>query len=167
MSVAQIFEGWHKTQAHLINRLPKLGPIELNLRASTEGWPIWAIVSHLAGARVYWLCGVLNEAGAATTPFPDASGEGWEDHLDVPRGSAELMFAIESSGQIIESGRARGTPEMPAQAVLRERGSEIQWHTRQSVLTRIVMHDAFHCGEVSSLLGAHGFASMDPWDPIP
>jgi hypothetical protein len=167
MTVAPIFEGWHKTQAHLINRLPKLGPAELSLKGSPDGWPIWAIVSHLAGTRVYWLCGVFKEPGAETTPFSDASGEGWEDHLDVPRGSDELMFAVESSGQIIESCMARWTPEMLGEVFRRERGSEIQLHTRQSVLTRIVMHDAFHCGEVSSLLGAHGFASLDPWDPIP
>jgi hypothetical protein len=167
MSVALIFEGWQKTQAHLINRLPRLGPPELGLRASPEGWPIWAIVSHLAGARVYWLCGVFKEPGAESTPFPDPFGDGWEDHLDVPRESRELMFAVKSSWQIIESCLARWTPEMLSEAFMRERGSEVQRHTRQSVLTRLVMHDAFHCGEVSSLLGAHGLASMDPWDPIP
>ena len=167
MNVAPIFEGWHKTQAHLIDRLPKLGPPELNLRASPEGWPIWAIVSHLAGARVHWLCGVLKERGAETTPFPDPFGDGWEDHLDVPRGSKELVFAIESSGRVLESCLTRWTPEMLSEVFTRPRGDEVQWHTRQSVLTRLVMHDAFHCGEVSSLLGAHGLLSMDPWEPIP
>lgn len=166
MSVAPIFEGWQKTQAHLINRLPKLGPPELSLRASPEGWPIWAIVSHLAGARVYWLCGVLKEPGTESTPFPDSSGEGWEDHLDVPRGSDELMFAVESSWQVVESCLTRWTPEMLSEAFMREGAGGLQRHTRQSVLTRLVMHDAFHCGEVSSLLGAHGLASMDPWDLI-
>jgi DinB superfamily len=167
MSVAAIYEGWQKTQAHLMNRLPKLGPQELALRASPEGWPIWAIVSHLAGARVYWLCGVFKEPGADTTPFSDPFGDGWEDHLDAPRGPEELTFAVESSWRIVESCLARWTPEMLSEVFTRERGSEVQRHTRHSVLTRIVMHDAFHCGEVSSLLGAHGFASMDPWDPIP
>jgi hypothetical protein len=167
MSVAPIFEGWQKTQAHLVNRLPKLGSRELGLRASPEGWPIWAIVSHLAGARVYWLCGVFKEPGADTTPFHDPFGDGWEDHLDAARGPDELKFAVESSWRIIESCLARWTPEMLSEVFTRARGSEVQQHTRQSVLTRLVMHDAFHCGEVSSLLGAHGFASMDPWDPTP
>ena len=162
MSVAPIFEGLQKTQAHLINRLPKLGQPELNLRASPEGWPIWAIVSHLAGCRVYWLCGVLKEPGAESTPFPDASGYGWEDDLDVPRGSDDLMFAVESSWQIVESCLTRWTPEMLSEVFMREGAGGVQRHTRQSVLTRIVMHDAFHSGEVSSLLGAHGLASMDP-----
>jgi hypothetical protein len=150
----------------LIHRLPKLGPQELQLRASPDGWPIWAIVSHLAGARVYWLCAVFKEPGAETTPFQDPSGDGWEDHLDVPRGSDELVFAVESSWKIVASCLDRWTPEMLSEVFTRERGGELQRHTRHSVLTRLVMHDAFHSGEVSSLLGAHGLASMDPWEPI-
>jgi uncharacterized damage-inducible protein DinB len=166
MSVAAVFEGWQRTQAHLIRRVPEFGPQELQLRASGDGWPIWAIVSHVACARVYWLCGVLQEPGAEATPFQDPFGDGWEDRLDVPRQSGELRFAVESSWQIIQSCLARWTPEMLGETFTRERAGEVQRHTRQSVLTRLVMHDAFHCGEVSSLLGANGFASMDPWDPI-
>ena len=166
MSVAPIFEGWQRVQSHLTNRIPKLGTDELQLRATPDGWPIWAIVSHLAGARVYWLCGVLKEHGSDTTPFRDPLGEGWEDHLDVPRQSDELMFAVESSGRIVESCLERWTPAMLGETFTRERGGKIQEHTRQSVLTRLVTHDAFHCGEASILLAAHGFASLDPWDPI-
>jgi hypothetical protein len=166
MSVAPMYVGWHRAQAMLIHRLPKLAPQELQLRASPDGWPIWAIVSHLAGARVYWLCAVFKEPGAETTPFQDPSGDGWEDHLDVPRGSDELVFAVESSWKIVASCLDRWTPEMLSEVFTRERGGELQRHTRHSVLTRLVMHDAFHSGEVSSLLGAHGLASMDPWEPI-
>ena len=132
MSVALIFEGWQKTQAHLVHRLPQLGLQELQLSASPDGWPIWAIVSHIAGARVYWLCGVLKEAGADKTPFPDPlDGEGWEDHLDVPRGPDELMFAIESSWRIVESCLERWTPEMLGETFTRDRAGQIQRHTRQ------------------------------------
>jgi uncharacterized damage-inducible protein DinB len=166
VSIAPVFEGWQRVQAHLTNRVPKLGPEELQLRATRDGWPIWAIVSHIAVARIYWLCGVLKEPGAETTPFPDPLGEGWEDRLDVQRRSAELIFAVESSWRIVESCLQRWTPAMLGETFTRERDGKIQEHTRQSVLTRLVMHDAFHCGEASTLLRAHGFASMDPWEPI-
>jgi uncharacterized damage-inducible protein DinB len=166
MSVAPIYEGWQRSQARLVHRLSRLGLQELQLRASPDGWPIWAIVSHIAAARVYWLCGVFKESGAETTPFPDPNGDGWEDHLDVPRRSDELMFATESSWRIVDSCLTRWTPEMLGEIFTRERAGEVQRHTRHSVLTRLVMHDAFHCGEVSSLLGAQGLASMDPWEPI-
>lgn len=166
MSVAAIFEGWPRVQARLTNRIPKLGPEELQLRATPEGWPIWAMVSHIAVVRVYWLCEVCKEPGADSTPFSDPGGESWEDHLEVPRRSDELMLAVESSWRIVESCLQRWTPAMLGEAFTRERQGEIQQHTRQSVLTRLVMHDSFHCGEVSTLLTAHGFAPMDPWEPI-
>ena len=165
MSVAPIFEGWPRVQAHLMDRIPKLGPEELQLRATPDGWPLWAIVSHIAVARVYWLCEVCKEPGAETTPFADP-GQGWEDRLDVPRQSHELMLAVESSWRIVESCLERWTPATLGETFTRERDGAIQRHTRQSVLTRLVMHDSFHCGEASLLLGTHGFASMDPWETI-
>lgn len=166
MTVAHIYEGWPRIQARLVKRLPQLGPAELQLRASPDGWPIWAMVGHVVGARVYWLCGVFEEPGAEATPFPDPLGEGWEDHLDVPRRSDELVQAVESSWRIVESCLRNWTPEMLGETFTRERAGEIQRHTRHSVLTRLVMHDAFHCGEVSIVLGMHGLASMDPWAPL-
>jgi len=166
MTVAPIFEGWPRIQAHLRNGLPRLGPEELQLKASSDGWPIWAMVSHLAGARVYWLCGIFKEPGAETTPFPDPFGEGWEDRLDAPRRPDELMLAVESSWRIVESCLERWTPEILGETFTREYADTVQTHTRQSVLTRLVMHDAFHCGEISLVLGMHGLPSMDPWVPL-
>jgi hypothetical protein len=165
MSVAPIYEGWHRAQARLVQRLPALAPQELQLEASPD-WPVWAIVSHVAGARVYWLCGVFKESGAETTPFTDPFGDGWEDRLDNPRSAEELLFAVESSWRIVETCLARWTPEMLGEVFTRVRAGELQRHTRSSVLTRLVMHDAFHCGEVSSLLGANGGQSMDPWELV-
>lgn len=162
-----MYEGWQKVQSHLTRRLPNLTPGDLQLKASPDGWPIWALVSHLAGARVYWLCGVLKEAGADATPFSDPlDGEGWEDHLDVPRGSDELMFAVESSWRVVESCLDRWTPELLRETFTRDYAGTIQRHSRHSVLTRLVMHDSFHCGEVSLLLGMHGQPSLDPWMPL-
>ena len=167
MSIASMYEGWQKVQAHLTRRLPNLTREELELRASPDGWPIWALVSHMAGTRVYWLCGVFKELGAEATPFEDPlATEGWEDHLDVPRGSDELMFAVESTWRVVESCLNRWTPEMLGEAFTRDYAGTSQRHTRHSVLTRMVMHDSFHCGEVSLILGMHGQPSLDPWVPL-
>ena len=43
---------------------------------------------------------------------------------------------------------------------------KVQLHTRQSVLTRLVMHDAFTAATLRSSTGMHGLASMDPWAPL-
>jgi uncharacterized damage-inducible protein DinB len=166
MSVAGIYEGWTRSQAKLAGRLRSLTAQEVRLQASPEGRPIWAILAHIAIARVYWLCGVCGEAGAEATPFPDPLADGWEDQPEVARSPAEVLFAIESSWGIVESCLARWTPEMLGESFSRERNGRMELHSRASVLTRLVMHDAFHCGEASMILGMHGLPSMDPWEPV-
>ena len=38
----------------------------------------------------------------------------------------------------------------------RDAGGSVQWHTRQSVIMRLITYEAYHCGEVSLMLGMHG-----------
>jgi hypothetical protein len=46
----------------------------------------------------------------------------------------------------------------------RERDGKIQVLTRQSVLMRLITHDASHAGEISQTLGIHGVAKeLDLW----
>ena len=42
----------------------------------------------------------------------------------------------------------------------------IQIHTRQSVLMRLITHDAYHCGEVSQTLGGHRLGEIDLWSGL-
>jgi uncharacterized damage-inducible protein DinB len=165
VSVGALYEGWRRVQGRLVERLPQLSDEELALRSKQrDSWPVWALIAHVAGARVYWLCSVCGEPGVETTPFPDPANDGWEDHLERPRGSAELLSAIESSGAIVDRCLDEWTIEMLSVAFTRVRNGELQQHTRASVLTRILTHDAFHVGEVSLLLGSLGSASLDPWE---
>lgn len=165
MSVAWLYEGWPKVQNHLVDGIPRLSAQQLALTAGSGPWPIWALVSHLAGARVYWLCAVFKEPGLETTPFEDL--DAWEDHPDHPRGVDDLMRAVESSWGIVQSCLERWTPEMLTESFSRQMPSGLQHHTRASVLTRLVQHDAFHTGEISQILGQNGLPSMDPWEPLP
>lgn len=121
------------------------------------------MVAHTAVARVYWLCHILKEPGAETTPFTDPSGEGWEDHLDEPRGAADLIHAVEVSWRVVESCLNRWTPAMLEEAFTRKVTGGVESHTRKSVLIRLVSHDAYHCGEVSLILGIHGLEPIDLW----
>jgi len=45
----------------------------------------------------------------------------------------------------------------------RERDGRIQIITRQSVLMRLLTHDASHAGEISQTLGVHGLPEIDLW----
>jgi uncharacterized damage-inducible protein DinB len=157
------FDGWRFTNDRLVETIRALTDEQLALRPASDLWPIWATAAHVAGARVYWLCTIFKEPGAEMTPFGDLSADGWEDDLTHPRQVAELVFALDSSWEIVQGGLDRWTPEMLADEFQREREGKIQIHTRQSVLLRLLTHDAEHCGEISQTLGMHGLGGIDLW----
>ena len=45
----------------------------------------------------------------------------------------------------------------------RDAGGRITIHTRQSVLMRLITHDAYHFGEIAQTLGMHGLKEVDIW----
>lgn len=161
--VAPFYEGWRLTNQRLVERVGSLSPEQLALRPGPDLWPVWATTSHLAGARVYWLCAVFKEPGADRTPFTDPTGEGWEDDLAHPRQANELVFALESSWSVVQDCLERWTPESLQNEVQRERDGKTQVHTRQAVLYRLLTHDAEHCGEISTTLGMNGLPGLDLW----
>ncbi|MDQ6873071.1 MAG: DinB family protein [Gemmatimonadota bacterium] len=162
-SVAPFYGGWRIAQDRLVARISELSPEQLELRAAPHLWPIWAITAHTAGARVYWLCHIFKEPGAERTPFTDPTGMGWEDDLTHPRQARELVSALEITWTIVEDCLTRWTPEMLQDEFPREINGKIQMHTRQSVLIRLLTHDAYHCGEIAQALGMHGLEEVDIW----
>ncbi len=162
-SVASFYEGWRLFNDDLIKALAPLTAEQLALPVGSPTWPIWASASHLAGTRVFWLCHVFKEPGAETTPFNDPSGFGWEDDLAHPRSADELVGALTSTWRIVEHSLATWTPDTLGQEALRTRGTEVRSHTRQSVLMRMITHDAFHTGEISLALGSNGLPAIEPW----
>jgi len=162
-NVAPFYEGWRLTNERLAQTIGALSSEQVGLRPAPHLWPIWATAAHLAGGRVYWLCHVLGEPGAETTPFTDPAGDGWEDDPDHPRDASELVFALESSWRIVEHCLDQWTPEMLQVEFQRERDGQKQFHTRQSVLMRLLTHDACHAGEISQTLGMHGLEEPDLW----
>jgi uncharacterized damage-inducible protein DinB len=165
-ALTPFYGDWRKYNGRLVDTMRSLSDEQLKLRATPNYWPIWAIAAHAAGARVYWLCGVFKESGAETTPFTDPlNGHGWEDDESTPRGSDELVIALESSWKIIERCLELWTPSMLGDEFTREIGGKIQKHTRQSMLMRLITHDAYHTGEISLVLGMHGLPEIDLWRP--
>lgn len=164
-SIAPFYAGWQTYNERIIEAIRDLSAEQLALSPGGDHWPIWAIAAHTAGMRVYWLCGVLGEPGAETAPFTDAvSGEGWEDDLSTPRTAAEVVGALETTWRIVAGVLERWTPEMLDVAFTRIGGDgREQVHTRQSVLMRMLSHDAYHAGEISVALGNHGLTAVDLW----
>ena len=162
-SVAPFFEGWRFAQDRLVQRIGELTREQLQLQAAPHLWPIWAIAAHTAGVRPYWLCQIFKEPGAEHTPFNDPGGEGWEDDLTHPREASELVFALQSTWTIVEDCLNRWTPAMLQDEFPREMNGQVQIHTRQGVLLRLLTHDAYHAGEICQTLGMHGLKEFSIW----
>ncbi len=163
-SIRRFYADWTQYRARLMEAIRDLTAEQLAISAGPGHAPIWALAAHCAGVRTYWLCGVLGEPGAETTPFPDPFAEsGWEDDLDHPRSSTELVMALTTTGAIIERCLDTWTTDMLEVEFERRLGDVRQTHTRRSILMRLLSHDAFHSGEMSQLLGADGLPAIDLW----
>jgi uncharacterized damage-inducible protein DinB len=165
MSIRLFYDHWAQYNRRVTEVIATMTDEQLAIRPSPEHLPMWAIAAHMAGTRVYWLCNVLGEAGAETTPFPDPNGEGWEDDLDHPRTASELVTALETTWAIVDGCLDRWTPDMLTKEFERFYGEERQLHSRTSVLQRLLTHDAYHVGELTQTMGVHHLPEIYIWRP--
>ena len=165
-TIAPLYAGWRQMNDRLADAVGSLSDAELAWQLAPTMWPIWALASHVAGTRVYWLCAVLKEPGADGTPFTDPGGEGWEDDLAHPRRADELVHALRSTREVVDACLDRWDPAMLPTEFTRVRDGVVQIHTRQSVIMRLLTHDAAHTGEISQILGVHGRGEIDLWSRL-
>ncbi len=165
MSIRLFYDRWPQYNRRLTEVIGGMSDQQLAIRPSPDLWPIWATVGHTAAGRVYWLCAVLGEPGAETTPFDPTWDEGWEDDLDHPRKAVELAQALDTTWSIIDRCLDAWTPAMLEETVDRYYGDQRQVHSRSSILQRLLTHEAYHCGELSQTLGIHGLPQIDLWGP--
>lgn len=165
MSIRLFYDRWPQYNRRLTETVGAMTDEQLAIRPSPRHWPMWATAGHTAATRVYWLCHVLGEPGAASTPWPDPNDEGWEDDLDHPRTAAELVMALDTTWAVVDSCLDRWTPEMLSEEFERSYGGQRQIHSRTSVLQRMLTHDAYHCGELSQTLGIHNLPEVYIWRP--
>jgi uncharacterized damage-inducible protein DinB len=169
VSIEPFYGDWRLYNELVVRALRDMTAEELGLRAahgdasSSTHWPIWAIAGHTAGTRVYWLCDVLGEPGAETTPFTDAANTGWEDDLDHPRSAEELVSAWQTTWAIVERALATWTPPMLDEVVTRDRGDRVDRFTRRSLMLRLITHQGYHVGEIALIQGIHGRPAIDLW----
>ena len=170
MSIRSFYDRWPQYNRRLTDVIATLTDEQLAITPGTGGplpehvWPIWGTVGHTAGMRVYWLCGVVGEPGAETTPFKDPASElGWEDVPDHPRSAGELVEALETTWAIVERVLDRWTLDMLDEPIYRDYAGRRTLHTRSEILQRMFSHDAYHCGELSQTLGLHGLTQIDLW----
>ena len=169
-SLRPFYADWAGYNRRWIEGIRRLTPSDLALTVpaergyATDPWPVWAVAAHTVAPRVFWLCDVFGEPGAEETPFPGET-PGWEDDLSQPRTADELVWAWESTWRIIDGCLDRWTVDTLDVSVRREEPSRpTEVHTRQSILMRLINHEAYHLGEINVVLGSNG---REPIDPFP
>ena len=165
MSIRLFYDRWPQYNRRITEVIGTMTDEQLAIRPSPAHLPMWAIAAHMAGTRVYWLCHVLGEPGAETTPWADPNAEGWEDDLDHPRTAGELVKALDSTWAVIDGCLDRWTPEMLGEEFERFYGEERQLHSRTSVLQRLLTHDAYHVGELTQTMGVNHLPEIYIWRP--
>ncbi|MDQ3126942.1 MAG: DinB family protein [Chloroflexota bacterium] len=163
MPIRRIYDRWPQYNRRLTEVIAGMTDEQLAIRSSPERDPIWAVVGHTAAARTYWLCGIVGEPGADTTPWPDSDGVGWEDDLSHPRTAAELVMGLDTTWAVVDGVLDRWTPEMLDEVIDRRYADRTSAHSRASILQRLLTHEAYHCGELSQTLGIHGLPQIDLW----
>ena len=164
-TIRPFYADWALYHRHIVDLVGGMSDDELGIRPAPERWPIWATVGHMAGVRVFWLCYVMREPGIESTPWADPAQAGWEEDLDNPRGADELAGALTSTWAIVDRCLDRWTPGMLDETVGVESADGVRLHTRQSILLRLLSHDAYHAGELSQTLGIAGLPQIDLWPP--
>ena len=164
--IRPVFRAWETYNTAIVEAVGAMTDEQLALRAAPDQMALWATVAHLAGARIYWLCGILGEPGADTTPFPDpVSDPGWEDDPSHPRSAAELVAVLDSSWRIVDDCLGRWTAADLDERFTRVMPTGTQHHSRAQILLRMLSHDAYHVGEVAQVLGANGHEPIYIWRP--
>jgi uncharacterized damage-inducible protein DinB len=163
-TIRSAYSMWPQYNLRLRDVIAAMTDEQLAIRPAPDLLPIWATVGHTAAMRVYWLCEVVGEPGAETTPFGGDVAD-WADDLDHPHSADELVAALDSTFRIVEACLDRWTPGMLGDEIQREYAGAVQVHTRASILQRLLTHEAYHCGELSQTLGIHELPQIDLWRP--
>jgi len=164
LSAARFYAEWPRYNRRIRDAVRVMTEADLALTVpGSNHWPVWAVVGHMAGTRPYWLCEIAGEPGRESTPFTDPSGLGWEDDLDHQRSAAELVEALEVTWAVVAATLERWTPEMLDETIERDGRSGRQSHSRQSILLRMINHDAYHVGEIGLALTTNGREPIDLW----
>jgi len=165
MMTRSAYAKWPSYNRALVERVAVMSDEQLAIRPTSDRWPLWATIGHVACQRVSGLCGLLGEPGAETTPFPNALYRcPGDEYLDPSMNANELVVALESTFAITERCLDAWPIESLDEVVTREIGGEQWTGSRGRVIQRSFAHDIYHVAELNETLSANGLPLIDLWD---
>jgi uncharacterized damage-inducible protein DinB len=164
MNIRPFYADWAGYNRRVLDGIRTLPLEALALRVpDSDHWPVWRIVGHIGRDRVWWLCVVFGEPGAERTAFNSLNNEEWVARGQPASGEA-LADDYATTWPIVDGCLERWTPETLSESVRRdEEGERAEVHTRQSILLRLINHEAYHVGEINLALGVAGYEPIDLW----
>ena len=164
-AVRAAYGAWPGFNERLIERVATLTEEQLAIVPGPGRWPLWASIGHLACQRVFGLCDVAGEPGAADSPFPNAAFDcPGDDDLERAWSAAQLVDALQRTFAIIERALATWTPESLDEVIRHPEWGGDHERTRGTTLSRCFAHDVWHVGELSDALARAGLDPINPWD---
>ncbi len=158
------YDSWARVNAALRDAVAGLSPEQLATPAAEGGWPLWAIVGHLACQRVFWLCDFAGEPGADATPFTDAAYNcPGDDDLDHPLDGPALAAALDATFAVVDRVLDTWTVDGLAEVLRRPEWDDTWVKSRGEVVQRVFAHDVYHGSEASIALGRLGLPALELW----
>ena len=158
------FSTWGDVNERLKERVAILTPEQLAIVPAPGRWPLWASIGHLACQRVFGLCDVAGEPGAADSPFPNAA---WncpgDDDLEHVWSSEQLVDALERTFRIIDRALETWTLESRGEVIRHPEWNGDHERTRGATLERSHAHDIWHIAELNESLVRAGLEPIDLW----
>jgi len=158
MTLKQVYAGWDVYSRYLVEAVAPLSPEQLELRPAPNLRNVYAIVTHIIGARARWFSMLLGEGGETM-----ASLTTWDRRGEPSRNAAELEIGLEQSWGVISECLGRWTLANLADTFPNEQPDpgEPEAFTRQWVIWHLIEHDLHHGGELFYTLGMNGLPTPD------
>jgi hypothetical protein len=158
------FSSWPDFNRRFRNRVADLTEEQLAIVPGPGRWPLWASIGHLACQRVFGLCDVAGEPGAAESPFPNAAFDcPGDDDLEHVWSSAQLVDALDRTFRIIDRALDTWTLESLDEVIRHPEWGGDREHPRGVTLQRSFAHDLWHMAEVNEALTRAGLEPIDLW----
>jgi hypothetical protein len=163
VSISPAYPSWSRYDTALRHVVGDMTPDQLAIEPTSDRWPLWATIGHLACQRVFWLCVFGGAPGAETTPFPDSGNMcPGDDDLEHVFGPGDLVDALDSTFAIVQGCLDTWTLD-DLQEVISHPGDDRR-HTRGWVLERVFAHDVSHITELNETLSREGLPQVDLWE---
>jgi uncharacterized damage-inducible protein DinB len=155
-SLTRFFAGWDIHHQRIVKMVAPLTQEQLLLRSAPDMWHVSILAAHIIGARTFWFHEIMHEG-----PPEMAGWSGLDDVEESARTAERLVQGLNETWAMIAAVLDRCTLDDLETTFERVYPTHTRTFTRQSLLMRVLTHDAHHGGEISQVLGMYGVAGID------